>query len=82
MASTSLTLAGQAHCPVVLVRNGADGNPERTGPKVVGVDGTSASESAVAFAEASVQGATLFAVHAWTESVFETALAGPDAPFD
>lgn len=85
VGSTSLALAGLAHCPVVLVRNGAaDGKPGHTGPIVVGIDGTQASEAAVAFAfaEASAQGAPLVALHAWAESVFETALAGPDAPLD
>lgn len=84
VGSTSQALAGQAHCPVVLVRNGADGDPGQTGPVVVGVDGTEASEEAVAFAfaEASAQGVTLVALHAWAESVFETALAGPNVPLD
>lgn len=84
VGSTSQALAGQAHCPVVLVRNGADGSPEHTGPVVVGVDGTEASEAAVAFAfaEAAAQNATLVAVHAWSESVFETAFAGDDTPLD
>ena len=82
--STSLALAAQAQCPLVLVRaGGADGNP-RTGPIVVGVDGTEVSELAVAFAftEAAEQDATLVAVHAWAGSVFETALAGDHAPPD
>lgn len=82
--STSLALAAQAQCPLVLVRaNGADGNP-RTGPVVVGVDGTEVSESALAFAftEASVQDAMLVAVHAWAETVFETALAGDTGSLD
>jgi len=84
VGSTSLALAGVAHCPVVLVRNGAEGNPRPSGPIVVGVDGTEASEAAVAFAfaEASAQGVTLVALYAWAESVFETALAGPNAPLD
>lgn len=84
VGSTSLALSGIAHCPVVLVRNGAEGNPSPSGPIVVGVDGTEASEAAVAFAfaEASAQGATLVALYAWAESVFETALAGPNAPLD
>jgi nucleotide-binding universal stress UspA family protein len=83
VGSTSLALAGRAHCPVVLVRTGTDGAP-RTGPVVVGVDGTEASESAIAFAfaEASAQDAPLVAVHAWAESLFETALAGNNAPLD
>jgi nucleotide-binding universal stress UspA family protein len=84
--STSLALASQAHCPLVLVRNGADGNPyvSLAGPIVVGVDGTEASEAALAFAfaEASVQGAPLVALHAWTESAFEAALAGDNTPLD
>jgi nucleotide-binding universal stress UspA family protein len=82
--STALALASHAHCPVVLVRaNGADGNP-RTGPVVVGVDGTEASEAAVAFAfaEASANDATLVALHAYTESLFEAALAEEDTPLD
>ena len=84
VGSTSLALAGLAHCPVVFVRNGAEGNPRPSGPIVVGIDGTEASEAAVAFAfaEASAQGATLVALHAWAESVFETALSGPNAPLD
>jgi nucleotide-binding universal stress UspA family protein len=81
VGSTSLTLAGHAHSPVVLVRNGSDGSP-RTGPVVVGVDGTEASEAALAFAfaEASAAGATLVALHAYAESVFEEALAANNAP--
>lgn len=83
VGSTSLALASHAHCPLVLVRNGADGSPP-TGPIVVGVDGTDASEAAIAFAfaEASTQDAPLVAVHAYTESVFEAALAGGNAPLD
>jgi nucleotide-binding universal stress UspA family protein len=75
LGSTSLALASHARCPVVLVRNGSDGSPE-TGPVVVGVDGTQASEAAVAFAfaEAAATGATLVALHAYAESVFDGAL--------
>jgi nucleotide-binding universal stress UspA family protein len=84
VGSTAQALAGQAHCPVVLVRNGADGNPARTGPVVVGVDGTDAGEAALAFAfaEAATQDTPLVALHGWAESVFETALSGPNAPLD
>lgn len=83
VGSTSLALAGHAHSPVVLVRDGADGSPE-SGPVVVGVDGTEASEAALAFAfaEASAAGAPLIAVHAYAESVFEEALAANDAPLN
>jgi nucleotide-binding universal stress UspA family protein len=80
VGSTSLALAGRAYCPVVLVRD----DEERTGPVVVGVDGTGASEPAIAFAfaEASARKATLVALHAWADSLFELALAGNNAPLD
>jgi nucleotide-binding universal stress UspA family protein len=84
VGSTSLALASHAHCPVVLVRaNGADGNPG-TGPVVVGVDGTQASEAAMAFAfaEAAAADATLVALHAYAESALESALAGDNADLD
>jgi nucleotide-binding universal stress UspA family protein len=85
VGSTSLALASRAHCPVVLVRAGhhATEVPE-VGPVVVGVDGTEASEAAVAFAfaEAAAQHAPLIAVHAYTESVLETALAADDTSMD
>lgn len=83
VGSTSLAMAGHARCPVVLVRNSADGSP-RTGPVVVGVDGTEASESALAFAfaEASATGAPLVTVHAYLESAFEEVLAANDAPLN
>lgn len=83
VGSTSLALAGHARSPVVLVRNGADGSP-RTGRVVVGVDGTEASEAALAFAfaEASAEGAALVPVYAYAESVFEEALAANNAPLN
>lgn len=87
VGSTALALASHALCPVVLIRNGSDngsdGSP-RTGPVVVGVDGTHASEAAVAFAfaEASAEDVTLVALHAYAESAFETALVGDDAVLD
>jgi nucleotide-binding universal stress UspA family protein len=86
LGSTSLALAGHALSPVVLVRNrvdGAEGAPS-TGPVVVGVDGTEASEAALAFAfaEASAEGALLVAVHAYAESVLEEALAADNAPLN
>lgn len=83
LGSTSLALSGHARCPVVLVRNGADGSPH-SGPVVVGVDGTEASEGALAFAfgEASAAGTSLVAVHAYPESAFEEALAAGDGPLN
>ena len=83
MGSTALALSGHAHCPVVLVRDGAAG-PPGTGPVVVGVDGTDASEAAVAFAfaEAAAEGVPLVALNAYTESMLETALVGDNTPLD
>src|SRR5690606_17034119 len=64
VGSTAVHLAARAECPVVVVRAEAD-----SGPVVVGVDGSRTSESAIAFAfaEASVRGVELVAVHAWRD---------------
>jgi nucleotide-binding universal stress UspA family protein len=75
LGSTSLALAAHAECPVALIRpHVAEDEPPVEGPVVVGVDGTPASEQAiaVAFDEASWRGAPLLAVHAW----HDTFLAG------
>lgn len=85
VGSTSVAVAGHADCPVVIVRGpDPDVAPRETGPVVVGVDLTPVSDSAIAFAfaEASARKAELVAVHAWTESVFETALAAGGGPLD
>lgn len=74
---TSVAVAGHAHCPVVIARGANPGEPPpATGPVVVGVDATAVSDSAIAFAfaEAATRDVELVAVHAWTGSVFDTAL--------
>lgn len=80
VGSTAVSLAGRVHCPMVVVR----GDEPADGPVVVGVDGTQASEAAVAFAfaEASRHGAELVAVHAWAEPVLDTVLLGHFEPVD
>jgi len=80
IGSTAVLLAGRAHCPMVVVR----GDESAKGPVVVGVDGTPTSEEAVAFAfaEASVHGADLVAVHAWADPVVDTVLLGHGEPLD
>ena len=80
VGSTAVALAGRVHCPLVVVR----GDEPASGPVVVGVDGTQASEAAVAFAfaEASRHGAELVAVHAWAEPVIDTVLLGHPEPAD
>jgi nucleotide-binding universal stress UspA family protein len=85
VGSTSVAVAGHADCPVVVVRGAdPDAAPRETGPVVVGVDATAVSDSAIAFAfpEASVRKAELVAVHAWSESVFESALAASRGQLD
>ena len=54
----------QAACPVLVVR----GESRSTGPVVVGLDGSAQSTRALDFAlqEASLRGAALVALHAWT----------------
>jgi len=81
--STAQAVVGRAACPVVLVR-GRSADTDPAGPVVVGVDGTESSAAAVAFAfaEAAAAHAPLVALHAWSESVFELALAGDRAPVD
>jgi nucleotide-binding universal stress UspA family protein len=71
VGSTAVALAAHAHSPVVVVR----GEPVVDGPVVVGVDGSPASEAAIAFAfdAASVRGAPLTAVLSWTDVLVESA---------
>jgi nucleotide-binding universal stress UspA family protein len=64
VGSTAVHLAAHGRCPVLVVRE----QGERTGPIVVGVDGSPAGAGAVdfAFAEAALRGAGIVALHAWT----------------
>ncbi|MFG3498435.1 universal stress protein [Streptomyces sp. NPDC047928] len=64
LGSTAVHLAAHSHCPVLVARGGV-----RTGGDIVlGVDGSPEGEAAVgfAFAEASLHGARLVALHAWS----------------
>ncbi|HEX6343261.1 universal stress protein [Umezawaea sp.] len=65
LGSTAVALAAHGKCPVVVVRGAAT----EGGPVVVGVDGTPASEAAIAFAfeAASTREAPLTAVLSWTD---------------
>ncbi|MFE1248448.1 universal stress protein [Streptomyces sp. NPDC058766] len=64
LGSTATGLAAHAQCPVLVVREQAD--PAE--PILLGVDGSPAGAAAVRFAleEATVQGARVVALHAWT----------------
>jgi nucleotide-binding universal stress UspA family protein len=67
--STAIALAAHGRCPVAVVRGPFAGEPPlEEGPVVLGVDGSPAGDAAVAiaFEEASLRGAQLLAVHAWT----------------
>ncbi|MGB3484949.1 MAG: universal stress protein [Mycobacterium sp.] len=68
LGSVSTALVHHAHCPVAIVRDEDAPAPRpATAPVVVGVDGSPASERAVAIAfdEASWRGVNLVAVHAF-----------------
>ncbi|MEU2289011.1 universal stress protein [Streptomyces sp. NPDC013178] len=64
VGSTAVHLAAHGRCPVLVVRE----QGERSGPIVMGVDGSSAGAGAVdfAFTEAALREAGLVALHAWT----------------
>ncbi|GAB3887620.1 universal stress protein [Kibdelosporangium lantanae] len=79
IGSVAVAVSARGKCPVAVVR-GED--VDRTGkPIVVGVDGSSGSDAAVAFAfeEASRRDVELVAVHAWSDSM--TAATFAMAPF-
>ncbi|EHY87947.1 universal stress protein [Saccharomonospora azurea] len=75
--STAVAVAAHAHAPVVVVRCGEGRTePPSTGPIVVGMDGSSLSDRAVAcaFDEAQRRSAPLVAVHAWADVEDESVL--------
>ncbi|MEH0844653.1 universal stress protein [Micromonospora sp. CPCC 205711] len=67
VGSVAIQVATYAECPVLVAR----GEEHAGGPVVVGVDGSPASDAAVEFAaeQASLHGATLTALHAYTHPV-------------
>lgn len=79
VGSVAVTLAAHGRCPVVVVRERADGAaPPEDGPVVLGMDGSSPGDRAADFAvdAALTRGVDLVAVHAWND----LALAGPWSP--
>ncbi|MGQ4599128.1 universal stress protein [Nocardia sp. R6R-6] len=79
LGSVSAALARRAHCPLVVVREGAPLSREAgKQPVVVGVDGTEISEPAIeaALNEASARSVPLLALHVWTG--VELPGAGPE----
>jgi nucleotide-binding universal stress UspA family protein len=74
VGSVAQATAQHGYCPVVVVSGRTlEDPPPTTGPVLVGVDGSPASEAAIGFAfeAASVRGVGLVAVHTWTEVVFD-----------
>lgn len=75
MGSVSSLIARHSPCPVVVVRTKSEDAPlPASGPVVVGIDGSENSVPALAAAmkEASLRGATLIAVHAWSDLPLST----------
>jgi nucleotide-binding universal stress UspA family protein len=76
--SVAVAVSAHAGCPVVLVRT-AKGEPveDRSRPVVVGIDGSPAGESALAFAfdAASARGVPLVALHTWWDLLVDPTMA-------
>lgn len=75
--SVAVALAAHGHCPVTVVPGPA---PPAEGAVVVGVDGSAASDAAVAlaFEDAALTGSDLLAVHSWSDAVLPV---GPEVGF-
>lgn len=70
LGSVSSSLVRRAHCPVAVIRDEEPHMPHPAqAPVLVGIDGSPASELAIAIAfdEASRRGVNLVAVHAWSD---------------
>ncbi|MDW4910862.1 universal stress protein [Streptomyces sp. ADMS] len=76
LGSTAVQLAAHGRCPVMVVR----GESDRTGPVLLGADGSPAGEGAVEFAfeEAGLRGTGIVALHAWTP--WSVAVTPPQDP--
>jgi nucleotide-binding universal stress UspA family protein len=78
LGSVTSALAHHAHSPVAVIREWPrttdPADPTAQGPVVVGVDGSANSQPAIAmaFEEASLRGADLVAVHAWSDVTMPT----------
>lgn len=73
VGSVAVHLAAHAECPVLVTR----GRTDPAGPVVLGVDGSRVGDAAVgwAFAEASMRGAELVALHTWNNWTGPVAVA-------
>lgn len=69
LGSVSRGVVHHAHCPVAVIRGDVAETYDDTSPVLVGIDGSPASEAAIALAfdEASRRGVDLIALHAWSD---------------
>ncbi len=67
LGSVSSSAVQHAHCPVAVIHD--DDTADQAGPVLVGVDGSPASDPAIAFAfdEASRRNVDVVALHAWSD---------------
>lgn len=77
VGSTAVSVVAHAHCPVVVVRGRRPQDPPPVaGRVIVGADGSSDSDGALAFAceEARLRGVPLTVVHTWSDIVADGVL--------
>jgi nucleotide-binding universal stress UspA family protein len=69
LGSVTTKLLQHAHCPVAVIHTDDDVSADSNAPVLVGIDGSPASESAIALAfdEASHRRVELVALHAWSD---------------
>ncbi|GAB3899663.1 universal stress protein [Kibdelosporangium lantanae] len=84
VGSTANAVVSGAVCPVAVVRTPPLGRVTTGWPIVVGVDGSPASEDAIAYAfdEAARRGCALVAVHTWEEVFLDPELRADQIRFD
>ena len=69
LGSVATSLLHHAHCPVAVIHSDERGAPDSNAPVLLGIDGSPASEAAMALAfdESSRRGVALVALHAWSD---------------
>ncbi|MQA11358.1 MAG: universal stress protein [Pseudonocardiaceae bacterium] len=86
LGSTATSVVAHARCPVIVVRGTepGEGGIRNSGPVIVGVDGSQASEETIGFAfeEASLRETGLAALHVWSMFTVELVWQGPKVEFD
>jgi nucleotide-binding universal stress UspA family protein len=77
LGSVAVGMAAHGACPVVIVRGERAGAGNAESPVVVGIDDSSITDAALAFAfdAAAARGVGLVVVHAWSPTAIDDALA-------